>query len=552
MLGAETLTAARGYVALGFRVLPLYPADPATGACACPAGEACALAGAHPLDGLSTRDASRDIARVEQWWADAPDANVGIALGAQRGVLVVRVDTSVPATAQLLTELTETGAPVASTPSGLVEAYFAASAGDAIYGARLTGVEVLADDAVVVAPPSVVPGGQVEWVAPIADCAGLPNLPWTVGDLAGVVRELVGGHATARPANWSPPRAGLDRARPALHGDLEPVLIKMRDVAPSVVKWILQGRFPSGTIIDLTAHPGVGKSTLGSELAALITRGAAFPPTGERVPQGSVLILCREEDPGRTLRPRLEAAGADLDRVHLLTDVRFGGVAHALRLPEHLAALERACAQNDVKLVIIDTGSDFSAGFDTYHDVEIRDLLLPLTELARRYEFAVLFIRHLAKRPPAFALHGGLGGVAYGAVARAGFTIRVTDGDERILDCTKASLGPRPPSLKFRIVGAAGPEGSSIGRIEWLGELEANVTDVDEPTKAELAERFLVEVLSEGEVAKTRLEELAEAAGIGWRTVEKAKAALGVESFWVRRVSMWRLPGTGNDDGGKS
>ena len=34
-----------------------------------------------------------------------------------------------------------------------------------------------------------------------------------------------------------------------------------------------------------------------------------------------VLILSAEDDPETTLRPRLEAAGADMDRIHLLESV---------------------------------------------------------------------------------------------------------------------------------------------------------------------------------------------------------------------------------------
>lgn len=546
------IQAARENVTRGLAVLPLYPANPATGACTCPAGEACALPGAHPLHGLGPRDATCDLARIEAWWADAPDANVGIALGAQHGVLVVRVDTNVPATAQLLTQLTETGAPVASHPSGLIDAYLAAAPDDALCGARFNGVVVLGDDTVVVAPPSVVPGGRVEWVASVGNLADLPCLPWTVADLAGVMRGLVGQHATARAGSWSAPQGDLDAIRSPVDRGLEPVLIAIDKVTAAPVKWLLPGRIPLGAITDFTANPEAGKSTLSIALVALVTRGAPFPPTGEPLPDGGALILCAEDDPATTIRPRLEAAGADLTRVAILNEVVEDGVTRGLQLPRHVAAIEKACEGREIRIIVIDPGTDFASGVDIYHDLEIRDLLRPLTDLARRHDLAVVFIRHLGKRPPALALNGGLGGVGFGAVARAGLRIRSVEHGERILESTKSSLGPRPAGVKFRIVGVPGPEGSSVGRIEWLGEVEAGATDVDDPTKAELAERFLVEVLREGETAKKTLQELARANGIGFRYVESAKAALGVTSRWVGRTSMWRMPGTGNDDGGKS
>ena len=43
----------------------------------------------------------------------------------------------------------------------------------------------------------------------------------------------------------------------------------------------------------------------------------AFWPDGERAPLGSAIIIGCEDDAADTIRPRLEAAGADLSKVHL-------------------------------------------------------------------------------------------------------------------------------------------------------------------------------------------------------------------------------------------
>ena len=71
-----------------------------------------------------------------------------------------------------------------------------------------------------------------------------------------------------------------------------------------------------GSITVLAGDPGLGKSLLSLDLAALLSRGELGPRSA-----GDVLLLTAEDSRTHTVRPRLEAAGADLARVH------FGGPA---------------------------------------------------------------------------------------------------------------------------------------------------------------------------------------------------------------------------------
>jgi len=50
--------------------------------------------------------------------------------------------------------------------------------------------------------------------------------------------------------------------------------------------------------------------------------GGRWPVDGGRAESGSVLVMSAEDDPADTIRPRLEAAGADLDRCHIIGMVR--------------------------------------------------------------------------------------------------------------------------------------------------------------------------------------------------------------------------------------
>lgn len=79
--------------AAGWRrpVLPIHPMR--GGACSCARGSACRSPGKHPIatlvpDGL--KSATLDIRTIVAWWAEWPDANVAVAMGA--GLFALDVD----------------------------------------------------------------------------------------------------------------------------------------------------------------------------------------------------------------------------------------------------------------------------------------------------------------------------------------------------------------------------------------------------------------------------------------------------------------------------
>ena len=70
----------------------------------------------------------------------------------------------------------------------------------------------------------------------------------------------------------------------------------------------------------LDGDPKLGKSTLTLDIAARITTGTPFAD-GHRPQIGNVVLLSAEDGIGDTIRPRLEAAGADLRRVVVLESI---------------------------------------------------------------------------------------------------------------------------------------------------------------------------------------------------------------------------------------
>ena len=82
-------------------------------------------------------------------------------------------------------------------------------------------------------------------------------------------------------------------------------------VSSKEVDWLWYPYIPYGKITILQGDPGEGKSTMMMQLAALITTGKAMPDgSGDKIP-GNVIYQAAEDGIEDTIKPRLEAAGAD-------------------------------------------------------------------------------------------------------------------------------------------------------------------------------------------------------------------------------------------------
>ena len=93
-----------------------------------------------------------------------------------------------------------------------------------------------------------------------------------------------------------------------------------RDIDPQEVEWLWAHRIALGKLSLFVGEPGLGKTFLACDLAARLSRGDPFPD-GARPPTGEAAILTAEDGASDTLRPRLDAAGADVSKVHHIDGV---------------------------------------------------------------------------------------------------------------------------------------------------------------------------------------------------------------------------------------
>ncbi len=88
------------------------------------------------------------------------------------------------------------------------------------------------------------------------------------------------------------------------------------EVQTKPVQWLWDGRIPFGKVTLLDGEPGTGKSLLAMDLAARVSHGTAMPFSRQKPSAPANVVIFNDDDNlADTIRPRLEAAGADLTRI---------------------------------------------------------------------------------------------------------------------------------------------------------------------------------------------------------------------------------------------
>lgn len=326
----------------------------------------------------------------------------------------------------------------------------------------------------------------------------------------------------------------------------------LSDVKPSRVEWLWEHRIPLGKITILDGDPDVGKSLLTLELAARVTQGKPLPGNS-RVWQSGAVILSAEDSLSDTIRPRLEAAKADLSKVAALHySPETSGEQTVSNIAVEVPTLEGAIRKVNAKLVIVDVlAAYFPSETNTFRDQDVRLAMMPLTQLAERQHLAIICIRHFTKGGTGNPLHRGGGSIGIIAGPRAGIMIARDPKDPtvRILAQTKSNLGPPMPSLAFRI--RANDQG--VPFIVWKGQSEetagsllaATAENVTDRTLLAEAKQLLLRELSGGSRRMTDLHTAWRAAGISDRTMRRARVALGVKTAQKgvkgRRFWTWQI-----------
>ncbi len=327
------------------------------------------------------------------------------------------------------------------------------------------------------------------------------------------------------------------------------------EVVPTSLQWLWPNYLTRGKLTILDGDPGLGKSLMAIDLIARLSRGGPLPDGAPLSRPCNSILLSAEDEPGDTIRPRAEAAGADLTRLFL---PRFDG--RVPRLPDDLPALEELVRDCRADLIVLDPLMAFlppqvAANLDQC----VRQALTPLAALAARNDCSMLLIRHLSKAGRDQAIYRGQGSMGIMAAVRTGLLAarfpRMADAGQPhegtgsksapvgndgspavaptgVLGVAKSNVARRPPALGYRIATSA----SGLPVIEWTGRVDLSVDDLCRHRRvAELKTRdrvvdWLKRELANGPRKAADIYAAAAAAGIPEATLKRAKAELPAES----------------------
>ena len=321
---------------------------------------------------------------------------------------------------------------------------------------------------------------------------------------------------------------------------------RMSDVESRSIDWLWFNRIALGKQTLIGGEPGVGKSQLSAALAAAVTTGGEWPCREGRAPLGNVVILSAEDDAADTIRPRLDAAGADVTRVYQISAVqqRDGKGRRVFNLQVDLPLLEQEITRiGDVRLVIIDPISSYMGKTDSHKNADVRATLEPVGDMAARLRVAVVSITHFAKGAGKSAINSFIGSIGFIAVSRAGYTVTYDPESEdparRLFLRGKNNLSPERRGHAFRIEQRLLPRdilaSAVVWNHEWINKtadevLAGMVEATSGGSSLAEAESFLRDLLADGPLAAKKIEAEAENAGLSWRTVRRAQQALGIRA----------------------
>lgn len=311
-------------------------------------------------------------------------------------------------------------------------------------------------------------------------------------------------------------------------------MIKMSEVQTQEIEWLWYPFIPYGKLTILQGDPGDGKTTLILNIAACLSKGIGLDSGMKLKAPINIIYQTAEDGLADTVKPRLEAAGADCERVLVIDESD-----KALSMSDK--RLEKAIIKTGAKVLILDPIQAYlGGGIDMNRANEARDMTKRLGALAEKYKCAIILIGHMNKASGNKAAYRGMGSIDFFAVARSVLLVgRVEEEpDIRAVVQIKNNLAEFGHPKAFQL---------SDGGFQWIGDYEITADEVlggipPKANKLEQAKRMLRELAETSNAVKSNeIFDMAEEHGISKRTLENAKRDLGIKAKKINQSWYWEL-----------
>ena len=315
---------------------------------------------------------------------------------------------------------------------------------------------------------------------------------------------------------------------------IELKIINMADIQSQEIEWLWYPFIPYGKLTIIQGDPGDGKTTLVLNLAAKLSKGIGLDEDMQVSEPMNIIYQTAEDGLADTVKPRLEAADADCEKIMVIDESE-----KSLSMVDE--RLEQAIIQTNARLLILDPIQAYlGGGMDMNRANEVRDMTKKLGLLAEKYKCAIILIGHMNKAAGNKAAYRGMGSIDFFAVARSVLLVGRIEGQEnmRAVVQIKNNLAAFGHSKAFELT----EEG-----FHWLGDYEITADELlggvtPKANKKERAKQLIYELAETNNVVKSEdIVNLAEEKGISKRTLENAKKELGIKGKRIGDAWYWRL-----------
>ena len=196
--------------------------------------------------------------------------------------------------------------------------------------------------------------------------------------------------------------------------------------------------------------------------------------------------------------------------------------------------LEEAIIKTKAQLIILDPIQAYiGANVDMHRANEVRPIFKKLSEIAEKYNCAVILIGHMNKASMSKSTYRGLGTIDIQAAARSVLIVgRMRENPEtRIMVQDKNSLAKEGRAVAFNIDEESG--------VDIIGETDIRVDELLQGYSSNKinVKKFIEDELSNGEVNADVILRNAKEQGISERTLKNYKKQMNIKSY--KRKNGW-------------
>ena len=311
-------------------------------------------------------------------------------------------------------------------------------------------------------------------------------------------------------------------------------LIRMSEIESQEIEWLWYPFIPYGKLTIIQGDPGDGKTTLVLNIAAKLSKGIGMDKAMQMLEPMNIIYQTAEDGLADTVKPRLEAAGADCEKIAVIDESE-----KSLSMVDK--RLEEAIIKTNARLLILDPIQAYlGGGMDMNRANEARDMTKKLGLLAEKCKCAIVLIGHMNKAAGNKAAYRGMGSIDFFAVARSVLLVGRVEGQANIRAVVqiKNNLAPfgHPKAFGLKESGFC-----------WLGDYEITADELlgglaPKANKLEQAKQLLQELAKTINAMQSKeIFNLADEEGISKRTLENAKKELKIKAKKINNSWYWEL-----------